>query len=299
MSGGMPYHLEKGPVLTLIETYINKPQPGKRQVLSALRQAESSAPASPKWVLDALPTLWSDPAFVKVPGITDHIIEHWFGLEKQGTEWVAPSPPKPTTGEWLDYKGDVHTIVRRTLRWALEVSLGLMPGDNGPGRPHPAPIELFWLCGLQWFEGWVVQRPTGNGGRTVTVIFVTPTHLGAEVAKSPIAHVAKTMSGTSAHAAPSKENDYEVVMFPPDPAVAPPPPRPKAVDRPYGTWVVTHSNHVRPDELKNNSEPSVMGGVTDPPTLAEYTGVDPVVVLSPSVPAGGVPYNGVITVVQP
>jgi AAA ATPase domain len=81
---------EKGPVLTLIETYISKPQPGKRQVLSTLRQAESSAPASPKWVLDALPDLWSDPAFVKVPGITDHIIEHWFGLEKQGTQWGRP-----------------------------------------------------------------------------------------------------------------------------------------------------------------------------------------------------------------
>jgi hypothetical protein len=299
MSGGMPYHLEKGPVLTLLETYVNKPEPGKRKVLSTLRQAESSAPASPKWVLDALPDLWGDPAFIKVPGITDHIIEHWFGLEKQGTQWVAPSPSKPTTGEWLDYKGDVHTIVRRTLRWALEVSLGLMPGDEGPGRPDPAPIELFWLCGLQWFEGWVVQRPTGNGGRTVTVIFVTPTHLGAEVAKSPIAHVAKTMNGASAHAVPSKENDYEVVTFPPEPAVAPPPPRPLAVARPYGTWLVTHGNHVTPNELKNNTAQSMMGGMTDPPTLAEYIGVDPVVVLSPSVPAGGVPYNGVITVVQP
>jgi hypothetical protein len=298
MSGGMPYYLEKGPVLTLIETYINGASPGKRKLLKDLRIAEANAPASPDWVTDVLPDLWRDPAFTYVPNITNHIIEHWFGMKKQGGQWRLPQPPEPTTGEWIDYKGDVNAIVRRTLRWALEVSLGLMPGEEGPGRPDPARIELFWLCGFNWFEGWVVQRPAGPGGRVVSVIFATPTHEGSEVAKSPIAHVNTTMGGASAHAVPSRQNDYEVVGFPVASA-APPPPRPRAVDRPYGTWVVTHGRHLTSDELVNNATPSPMATTTVAPTMAEYTGVDPVVLLSPSVPAGGVPYDGVIKVVEP
>ena len=297
MSGGMPYYLEKGPVLTLIETYINRSEPGKRKLLKALRDAEN-APDSPQWVLDTLPQLWADHAFTKAPYITRHIIEHWFGLYEQEGLWAPRDPPTPTTGEWIAYKGDVNAIVRRTLRWALEVSLGLLPGEEGPGRPDPALIELFWLCGFNWFEGWVVQRPAGAGSRVVSVIFVTPPHRGAEVAKSPIAHVDGTMAGASALAVPSREDDYEVVTFPV--ATTPPhPPRPKAVDRPFATWVVTHSRHVTPAELPDNTMPAPIGELSDPPNLAEYTGVDPVVVLSPSVPAGGVPYDGLVKVVQP
>ena len=77
--------------------------------------------------------------------------------------------------------------MRRAFRWGLEVSLGLMPHEERPGRRDPADIELFWVCGIHWFEAWVVQRPTTHGGRLVSIIFVTPPHEGATVASSPAA----------------------------------------------------------------------------------------------------------------
>src|SRR5918993_5500209 len=146
MSGGMPYYLEKGPVLTLIETYINRPHPGQHKVLQVLRDAETNAAAAPAsavpatgW-LNVLPDLWKDPAFKKMPGITDHIVDHWFGLERGAAGWELPDSSLAETGLWIDYRGDVLGIVRRTLRWALEVSLGLMPDETGPGPSSPARI---------------------------------------------------------------------------------------------------------------------------------------------------------------
>ena len=294
MSGGMPYYLEKGPMLTLMETYINRHRPGKRETLRILREAEKQ-PRSIDWVAKVLPGLCDDEVLKKAPAGTmtphDHVLKHWFGYYPTGPggAWVPRNAP--TTGFWINYRGDVNSIVRRTLRWAVEISLGLMPGEERPGRPDPYPIEFFWMCNTNWFEGWVMQRPTGHGGRLVTVLFATPSHTGAVVATSPIATEAKVMPVGALHAVPSLQDDYERIGGPPPS----PPTRPRAVERPYATWVVTHAHNQLPQRtLPNNTGPSPMGsgGVLH----AEYEGTDdpgtdgPVIV-SPSFPAGGVPYD--------
>ena len=169
-----------------------------------------------------------------------------------------------------------------------------MPGEEHPGRPDPYPIEFFWVCNTNWFEGWVIQRPTGHGGRLVTVLFATPGHTGAEVAKSPVAIQARVLPPGFPHAVPSLQDDYELIG---DPPPWPPPTRPRAVERPYATWVVTHRNNRTPYEptgnapgaLPDTTAPSAMG--TGGVQYAEYIGSGGPVIVSPSFPAGGVPYD--------
>jgi hypothetical protein len=96
------------------------------------------------------------------------------------------------------------------------------------------------------------------------------------------------------HAGPSTEDHYAQVAFPPAAAAAGPPSRPRAVDRPYATWVVTHQQHQRlsPVPFKNNALGALVGRPIGPPTLADYEGVGGPVVVAPSMPAGGVTYDG-------
>jgi hypothetical protein len=296
MSGGMPYYLEKGPVLTLIETYVNKSAAIKWDVLKKLQQAETSLPSS-DWVNDVLPDLWRDHAFTKAAHTPLHIREHWFGYNADGTPW--PSASSRTTGYWHGYKGDVNAIVLLALRYALQVAFEVTPGSNAatgtdPPTNNPAPVELFWVCATNWFEAWVVQRPGPTGGRVVSVVFTTPPHEGAEVAKSPIATAASTMPTTpGGHAVPSKELDYELVGTPPSALGL----RPVAVERPYATWVVTHSQHVLTEMsvLANNSVGKDLGDTT-PATFAVYEGLGDTVIISPSLPAGGVPFDHKVVV---
>jgi hypothetical protein len=290
MSGGMPYYLEKGPMLTLMENYINGQGQTKRETLQVLRDAEAD-PGAIGWVAQVFPGLCAEAEQKGPPGMSphDHVLKHWFGYEPAGDGGAWRLRTTPTTGFWIDYKGDVNSIVRKTLRWALEISLGLMPDEDRPGRPDPDPIEFFWMCNTNWFEGWVMQRPTGHGGRMVTVLFATPGHTGAVVATSPIAVEAKVMPQGFPHAVPSLQADYELLGVQADP----PPNRPRAVDRPFATWVVTHSyNHAVQTPVQtpaNNAAPSAPG--TGYAQHAVYHGTDQTVIVSPSFPAGGVPYD--------
>jgi hypothetical protein len=285
MSGGMPYYVEKGPMLTLLETYFNRPWPGKHRLLQRLRTAEQS-PQSVDWVTTVLPEVWHDPAMAKAPGAAspaEHVIKHWFGYGQQAGRWVPGGGQ--STGFWIGYQGDVNAIVRRGLRWALEVSLGLMPGEEGPGRADPDPIEFVWICNAYWFETWVLQRPTTHGGRLVSVVFITPPHTGGLVAKSPIATSAKVMPPGGSNAVPSLQDHYELVGGAP----VPPATRPRAVDRPYATWVVTHDHHLGPGDPPDNTAPAPVGGGSV--HHVDYRGEGGPVIVSPSYPAGGVPYD--------
>lgn len=277
MPDGMPYHVEKGPTLTLIEKHLNATTLGnKADILRRLRPEDDANNASPGWLRTAMPSLWQDPLLrTRAPNTLTNIEQAWFGVGAPGG------------ATWIGYQGDVNRIVRRALRWALEVSLCLDPYDpipQGPSAPAGAPIEFLWICGIHWFETWVIQRPGPQGGRIVTVIFLTPAHAGAVVSTTPVATAANTRAG-GGYPVPSTEPDYLLRTFPPtDPGPA---------KRGHASWVVTHPNHTRFELLPNNAKGRPLGTQAAPP-LAFYVGAGSPVVVSPSVPAGGVPLTGTL-----
>jgi hypothetical protein len=335
----MPYHLEKGPTIRLLEQHLNGSAEEMRAMLDALRNSENSV----DWVVSGIPGLWDDPRFAHSPlgsgaAVQENLIRNWLGFEQVGGAWQPGNDP--TTGYWVAYQGDVNEIVRRTLTWALEQSLGLAPDDAGAGRDDPWEIEVFWKCPTPWFEGWVVTRPidgraddddpeepdlrkrrldprrrrwhrwhhhhdhegsepAGDEPRgLVTVIFMTPSHLGANVAESPIAHSATTLPPGVTHAIPSWQDDYEVLGephpdltgFPGRPKIAPP------NERAFSSWIVTHRDHQTVGQIDVTTNTAAAADFADwgIPLLSIYAGQGDIVIVSPSVAAGGIPADGVI-----
>jgi len=270
----MPYHVEKGPTLTLIEKHLNTVG-NKVDILGRMRAQDDANSGTTNWLSTAMPSLWQDQTLLaRAPSTLTNIEKAWFGVGA------------PTGATWVGYSGDVNRIVRRGLRWALEVSLNLKPYDPLPSvtsAPAGAPIELFWICGIHWFETWVIQRP-GPGGRIVTVIFLTPAHEGAVVSTTPLATAATTRAG-GGYPVPSLEPDYLRVAFPPTDTAA--------AGRSHASWVVTHAQHTPYELLKNNAMGTRLGP-QQAPALAYYVGSGGPVVVSPSVPAGGVPRTGML-----
>ena len=325
MPDGMPYYIEKGPTLRLMESALNRPKP-QRELLRQ-RICDESLPLE-KWLLDD--ELWKLPSFgkrsrEKGTKVEEEIARQWFDYVYKNGTWVkrppnSPPPVQEPTGYWIAYRGEVDRIVRRTLCWALQISLGCdeaglddsgkkVSGSNG-GRPDPWDIELFWNCPASWFEGWVISRtidPAGlkpNPAATrglVTVIFMTPAHKGSEVAKSPLAAAPKTTMLGAPGPVPSSQPDYEKVWpLPTDP----PNKQKKARNRRYATWVVTHAMHRMYDPTgteitTTNTRKGAVAGTLQKPLGAVYSGYRPggtsaeeIVVVSPSYPSGGVLEDG-------
>lgn len=286
MGEGMPYHLEKGPTLRTIEKRINgySDRASRQGLLNRMRNGVQVG-----W-LDAIPNLWDAYPMTKAPRDPEiHVIEDWFGYEDPTVTRTWQPGPGPTTGYWIGYKGDVNTIVRTAIQWALEVSLGNQPPGSGSNNPPPLPIELFWKCPSPWFEAWVVRRPVGLGA-SVSVLFLTPSHRGANVAESPIATSPITHPDGSAHPVPSTEDDYFAFTPGVGQAVG------SQAGRSYAMWVVTHQNHVTDPQVREQfgGNTAAPGDFNDwgVPYLNVYRGIDPVVVVSPSSNAGGVRKGG-------
>jgi hypothetical protein len=315
MGDGMPYHLEKGPLLRIFEGHLNGDRPSLEASLAVLEQSEANH--SVDWLFAGAPGLWNDPAFGSGgPGdrrptadvMRRRVLTEWFGYEEDPTgRWRPKQPPGQTTGYWIGYRGDVHGIVRTAMTWALKLALGT-GSDDRSGQPEPWPIELFWKCPAPWFEAWVVSRrvPRTDMG-LVTVFLVSPSHVGASVAESPIAHSATATPPGGGHPVPSTEDDYEWLGQHPHP-VADRPRVQNAVDRDYATWVVTHKRHgifghfgrgtgnggngsAEQEREENTAGPRDLTDLTVP-QLAMWEGEDEIVVVAPSMAAGGVKHDG-------
>lgn len=173
---GMPYHLEKGPVLSVLESFCND---DRARLVQALDDLENGVPLADLGPFD-------DPHLVgpkrpvpyqNGPQLRYHVYDHWLGRQQPGQTNLGPGP----TGHWDSYTGPVEAIMRTTLIRAAQVALGI-PG----GKPSPAtatrhwPIDFWWKCPQPWFEGWVTWRRLGLGERQghVTVIFATPSDHG-------------------------------------------------------------------------------------------------------------------------
>jgi hypothetical protein len=313
MGDQMPYQLEKGGTFRLFEKHLNNTgRKARRDFLEVVRNSYRANDVAGQldWFVQGPPNLWNDPAFglKNVPAgdppwtgpqERDLLIEKWFGFVKDDAgEWVERTSAlrsmgsPSTTGFWIAYEGQVHMIVCAAVRWALELSLGLGPNDNEDGGHDLWPIELLWKCLAPWFEAWVVHRPTDGAGRgLVSVVFVTPTHDGANVAESPIATSPTVVPLDGGRGVPSTGRDYEVLAV--DGPETAPPPVPAAPDRTYAMWVVTHTNQIKSGSMTvvNNAGDSDIAdwGIAQ---LACYQGNGPIVVVSPSMAAGGIKHDG-------
>jgi hypothetical protein len=300
----MPYHLEKGPLLRIIERHINADRSTMQQHLAAL-VANTGPPLA--W-LDLVAGLWADPAFNKPNAVAAQLVKsriatEWFGYTPAANGWAPPDPALPTTGYWIGYTGDVEAIVRKALVWAMELALG--KGSSNPAG-KPWPIELFWKCPTPWFETWVSTRKVPNSSTgLVTVTFLSPSHNGAIVADSPLAVSAVASPQGGGHPVPSWEDDYEWLGHPHPVQVAPS--RPRVVPptaRRFATWVVSHKRHrivgeEVPEELAERlreiftAQPAEFRDFAIP-QLTHWVGDGEVVIVSPSMAAGGIKHDGAV-----
>ena len=177
--GGMPFHLEKGPVFATLEAVYNDPQ-----LLPGFLHSLWVGKADALGLLGVLASpMYNDKQNVLSSNATGEkrltsMRERWFG-EQGGNPQPAFGFGALATGYWARYHGDVRQIVAETLMSAGEVALGVDRPDDpvaaGPPTAFgPWPVEFFWKCGQPRFEGWVTWRNHQNGGGQVTVILATP-----------------------------------------------------------------------------------------------------------------------------
>lgn len=181
----MPYSMEKGPYLSVIEDFVNGDQTRAASALEGLRNGD---PIADIGALDhPIPGSPYTPADLK-----KHINRDWFGLEPtldasgSITGWQQQKAfdpaAHPSSGYWLHWYGEPEQVFREALVRALEVSLGLLrpgaPGTTGKAKPtRHWPVDLFWSCPHPWYEAWVSWRaqPQAKTGQ-VTVILNSPAH---------------------------------------------------------------------------------------------------------------------------
>jgi len=242
----MPYHLEKGPYLTVLETQFNS---DTDDLMAQANRLINNDPQFETAFYDCPAISQVGPLKGKTPAeakqlLQDHIYNHWFGWTGNAPNYTKqvltascslPAYPQQT-GYWQGYHGDVEKIVRTTLMRAAEVALGVDHKTPPPIKPTDRrrhwPVEFFWVCGTDRFEGYVTWRshlPSGRG--QVTVVFVTPP------TKDPVFDDLSSQStypGTTVavNAAPAR----------PDPFVVKPP---RKNDAMQGIWLVTHTRHQR------------------------------------------------------
>ncbi len=274
---GMPFYVEKGPQFSVIESYVLDDRERGIDLLEDLRAGGTSSLSVIAESI-GLTTQSLDAGANTAEERVKHLNAHWFEqhYDKAAKRWVRdPQPSTPAVSAsghwnwWHGYAGDVYEIMRQTMITAAEVSLGIEPGQDPrtAGRKDPWPIELFWHCGQNWFEGWVTWRRNGPGGQ-VTVLLCTPT-AGTPIRPSPLASAAPPHEKGRAQAPPYSD-------------------KPKPSGRSRGMVVVTHHHHERVQGPAQHPV-QAMGtrGVLTVP-VSYWQGCGPVVRVMPSEPDGGV-----------
>ena len=233
MSGTyMPYLLEKGPFLEVLEDKLSDPI-RRREALRDLRD-----PTKFVWNLVGLesPTL---NVFVPLETTRKEAFRHdWLGIEWDGTAWR-----KSNSYYWRGWKGDPEAIFRQGLIRAIEVSFGLGDGDPLPtvealtskkgsrAAPHPCwPIDFYWICQGPLFQAWVLWRnePGMNVGH-VSVVLSTPAATGHPL----VIQITRPAVPPPPKAPLAAGGGY--AANPPNTVAGPPPE--------HGMWVVGHEDH--------------------------------------------------------
>jgi hypothetical protein len=190
----MPYLLEKGPIWSVVESALRRDAQTTYFFLEYLRDTSQPLSLGP---IVAASSLNKGP----MPTAAErakHLDEDWFGMVEDNGVWKKQDDKdwdpilNASLGFWVNYWGDVESIVRETFTRACEVSLGLdheetMTPDELRSPRRWWPITVFLRCPCPWFEGWVSWRRWGSaaGEGEVGVHFNTPGHKGSQVLTDP------------------------------------------------------------------------------------------------------------------
>ena len=254
----MPFYLEKGPMFSVIEDYVNADADRAVDTLDTLRIEDATDPGYEE--LCDLPAFSSTNLGAK-PGDP-----YWVDFRNK---WLGKGPSGDAGMMWSNYVGDVDLITRRTMRIALEIALGV--DEGAPTVRPPArhwPIDLFWKCGQNWFEGWVTYRRLGTAGDGhVVVVFATPSE-GSTIVDRP-ADSSLLIGGPDYEVGPTSTRDAD------------------GNEREAGMRVVTHRhNDATPSfQLEVTPVDATFQVVINP---AHYVGREEVVVVRPGEADGGV-----------
>ena len=272
----MPYNLEKGPYLSMFEDLFNESPEQMYQCLQYVREPGS--------LITGL--LYEFPATIPAGGpyrttqeLAVHINRDWFGLPANperpfGFDEVQP-PYDPahhsTTGFWNSWYGNSNAIVRTLYIRAFEIALGLthdevLPEEGPPYRRHWR-MNLFTVCGIRWFEGWLNWRKLGDdpGAGIVTVILLTPSH-GRAANPDLLRHFTTDKPGHDPYAL-----------------------NPTTATGDQGLWVVGLRNELQQDAATVfATEWTGLGQISIPRLGPTYVGSGDVVVVAPPEGEGGV-----------
>ncbi|MGH9137434.1 MAG: hypothetical protein ACRD0G_10365 [Acidimicrobiales bacterium] len=313
----MPYHLEKGAWLTLLEDYVNG---SGARALAALRALRTTTPLTE---LDfvASPALDGDPDYPTLDARRGHLARDWFGREPDGTSSsfidavrallpddsaradfdarVEPQPedprqaalaigdaairaglsvPFPNTGFWHRYHGDVEGIVRATLECALEVAFGV----DRETEPNERAIDSRLPIEIFWKcpQRWFEGWVTWRYDRDTGAGQVTVL-LATPGSGRPV--LERPLAGQDARLADGPDAEGQ----PPSELPATPSPLRGANAASKGMWVVSHRDHVLLPNLPA-SRASRAGQWLLPSFGPAYVGVGSVEIVSPSEADGGV-----------
>jgi hypothetical protein len=162
----MPYNLERGPYLAMLEDLINR---DPWRCLDILRDLDKPVTA----LLREWPVPINGGPYHNTAALADHIDTDWLGIKP------GDGDGNSTSHYWYYWRGDAQGIVRETLIRAIEVALGLDHGETARDASQRRwSVSLLTACAIRWFEGWVSWRQVGSAPENgqVVVIILTPTH---------------------------------------------------------------------------------------------------------------------------
>jgi hypothetical protein len=251
----MPYNLERGPYLAMLEDLINR-EPWR--CLDSLRDPDKPVTA----LLRDPPVPIPHGPYHNTAQLADHIDTDWFGIEP------GPGDGPPTSRYWYYWRGDAQAIVRETIIRAIEIALGLDHGEverNASRRQWR--VSLLTACGIRWFEGWLSWRQTGTAPANghVVVFLLTPTH-GKPAEPTLLRPTASTPA--------SPHRPYEV--------------NPHRAEGDQGLWAVGSVLERRIDPQPASAQWVAPGQFPRPHLGPTYVGEGAVVVVAPPEDQGGV-----------
>jgi hypothetical protein len=262
----MPYQLEKGPYWSVVEAALQKDAATAYWMLLYLRDPNKPIAGGPIVTSTNLNTGQLDTTAKRA----DHLNKDWFGMYKDATgKWVKTPDSefdpvtRPSLGFWINYWGDVESIVRETFVRAIEQSLGLAHDEvlaRGASPRRHWPVSIFLKCPTPWFEGWVSWRKTGRTAGSVEVHFLIPGVYGSQVLLDP------------------KGGKFA-------------PPQPIDPTANNGMWLVSHEKHTRVLAMVT-SDPGSAGQWTFPVLGHLIKDAGEIITVCPSEPDGGVAPGG-------